>query len=229
MQPITSVAVVETSPSDLKKKMIVLQVQRWVTGTCFWTSSAEAHILFKFSKTSQVHLTELFVSFTNLFSRCSSRLGTDHFGFALPFLLWGVLLVWNSNLSWLFHTILYSNLFDPPPSLQLQANCQSSPINRLVNRLPKHLLEVCEDACTGSSCIARVVSHKKLVRKLAIHLVPTQATLSRLCVIAFWAPVPDWLLQPAASKSKDGPLISNGQFFLTNIILNLPLLLSMPY
>ena len=87
-----------------------------------------------------------------------------------------------------FHTMLYLIQFDQTPSTPLQANCRPSPLNSSANRLAKHLLEVSEDAGIGPSRIVRAVSSEKLVRIPAIRLVPT---VSSLCVIAFWASVPD--------------------------------------
>ena len=89
-----------------------------------------------------------------------------------------------------FHTILYLIRFYPPHSSPLQAN---SPLNSSGNRVPKHLLEVSEDAGIGPSSIVRVVS-----QTAAVHLVPT---VSSLCVMAFWASVPNLLdVSPAAER-----------------------------
>ena len=114
-------------------------------------------------------------------------MGTLDFGFAVPSILCRKLLVWIlSPIRFLPHNSLLI-CFDPPLSIPLQANCWSFPLNSSVNSLnclPKHLLEVSEDARIRPSSIVRVVSSEKLALTPAIQLVPT---VSSHCAIAFWA------------------------------------------
>ena len=69
------------APVTWKNKTMVHKVQRWVT--CFRNYWPKLVFFTSFPKTSRVHLTELFVSFTKRFSRCCSHLGTVHFGLAV--------------------------------------------------------------------------------------------------------------------------------------------------